>query len=320
MATIYYESDCDPSALSGKTIAVIGYGSQGHAHAQNLRDSGHAVVIGLAEGSKSWATAERDGFDVREVADAARNADVIVILVPDPKHRAVYEKIAPSLGRGRTIVVAHAFSVHFKEIVASPDIDVVLELPESLAAGTNLNAYRQEPWAGGFKVHLGDLVRPKEFVVEVTTPVAVSDDELTIRATATYRNESGDEVQVTAEAAVAICNPDEVEKHSIDEEVVAKVLAQLPTLAEMETMVAFEAGDLDAAGRSIGSARNAIKRVRLTYGASAAIPQMAASEAKLDELNAGTSAGTFSTRDLKRRYGASRRASRGRTADPDDVK
>jgi Ca-activated chloride channel family protein len=204
--------------------------------------------------------------------------------------------------------------------VTARAVDVVLELPESLAAGTNLNAYRQEPWAGGFKVHLGDLVRPKEFVVEVTTPVAVSDDELTIRATATYTNESGDEVQVTAEAAVAICNPDEVEKHSIDEEVVAKVLAQLPALAEMETMVAFEAGNLDAAGRSIGSARNAVKRVRLTYGASAAMPQMAASEAKLDELNAGTSAGTFSARDLKRRYGASRRASRGRTADPDDVK
>ena len=95
MATIYYDTDADPRALAGKTIAVIGYGSQGHAHAQNLRDSGCEVVIGLAAGSKSWATAERDGFDVREVADAARNADVIVILVPDPRHRAVYEKIAP---------------------------------------------------------------------------------------------------------------------------------------------------------------------------------------------------------------------------------
>ena len=131
MATIYYDADADPRALADKTIAVIGYGSQGHAHAQNLRDSGCAVFIGLAAGSKSWAAAERDGFDVREVADAARNADVIVILVPDPKHRAVYEKIAPSLGRGRTLVVAHAFSVHFKEIEAAPDVDVVLIAPKA---------------------------------------------------------------------------------------------------------------------------------------------------------------------------------------------
>jgi len=202
--------------------------------------------------------------------------------------------------------------------VTARGVEVVLEIPERLAAGTNLNAYRQEPCAGGFKVYLGDLVRPKEFVFEVTTPVAVSGDELTIRATGTYTDESGAEVQVMAEAAVAICKSDEVEKHSIDEEVVAKVLAQLPSLAEMQTMVALEAGDLDAAGHSISSARNAMNRVRLTYGASAAIPQMAVSEAKLDELNAGTTAKTFSTRDLKRRYGASRRASRGRSADPDD--
>ncbi|MDP9266516.1 MAG: NAD(P)-binding domain-containing protein, partial [Chloroflexota bacterium] len=131
MATIYYDKDADPRGLAGKTIAVIGYGSQGHAHAQNLRDSGCDVVVGLAEGSRSRAVAERDGFAVREVADAARSADVIVILVPDPKHRAVYERIAPSLGRGRTIVVAHAFSVHFGEIVASPEIDVVLIAPKA---------------------------------------------------------------------------------------------------------------------------------------------------------------------------------------------
>src|SRR5256885_17041425 len=131
MATIYYDGDADPRALAGKTIAVVGYGSQGHAHAQNLRDSGCDVVVGLAAGSRSWATAERDGFDVREVADAARNADVVVILVPDPKHRAVYEAIAPTLGPGKTIVVAHAFSVHFKEIEARPDIDVVLIAPKA---------------------------------------------------------------------------------------------------------------------------------------------------------------------------------------------
>ncbi len=131
MATIYYDTDADPRALAGKTIAVVGYGSQGHAHAQNLRDSGCDVVIGLAAGSKSWAIAERDGFDVREVADAARKADVVVILVPDPKHRAVYDAISSSLGRGKTVVVAHAFSVHFKEIQPSPEVDVVLIAPKA---------------------------------------------------------------------------------------------------------------------------------------------------------------------------------------------
>jgi ketol-acid reductoisomerase len=130
-ATIYYEKDTDPRALAGKTIAVIGYGSQGHAHAQNLRDSGCEVVVGLQEGSRSWGKALTDGFDVREVVDAARNADVVAILAPDPAHRAIWERIAPSMGRGRTLVVAHAFSVHFKEIAPGPEIDVVLVAPKA---------------------------------------------------------------------------------------------------------------------------------------------------------------------------------------------
>src|SRR5207247_7896861 len=102
MATIYYDKDVDPKALKGKTIAVIGYGSQGHAHAQNLRDSGYDVVVGLAAGSRSSAKAERDGFTVRETADAARNADVIALLVPDQNHREAYAKVAPFMGKGRT--------------------------------------------------------------------------------------------------------------------------------------------------------------------------------------------------------------------------
>jgi len=130
-ATVYYDKDADPRALAGKTIAVIGYGSQGHAHALNLRDSGCQVVIGLHAGSKSRAKAEKDGLEVREVADAARNADIVVILAPDPSHRAIWEQIAPSMGKGRTLVVAHAFSVHFKEIAPSPDIDVVLVAPKA---------------------------------------------------------------------------------------------------------------------------------------------------------------------------------------------
>ncbi|OLC56108.1 MAG: ketol-acid reductoisomerase [Chloroflexi bacterium 13_1_40CM_4_68_4] len=132
MATIYYDTDVDPKALANKTIAVVGYGSQGHAHAQNLRDSGYPVVVGLAAGSPSWKRAEKDGFEVREVKDAVRNADVIALLVPDQHHRSVFESsIAPFLGKGKTLLVAHAFSVHFKEITAPSDSDVVMVAPKA---------------------------------------------------------------------------------------------------------------------------------------------------------------------------------------------
>jgi ketol-acid reductoisomerase len=132
MATIYYDTDADMRALRGKVIAVIGYGSQGHAHAQNLRDSGYEVIVGLQAGSKSWAKAERDGFSVREAKDAACNADVIALLVPDQHHRTVYERaIKPCLRKGSTLVVAHAFSVHFKEVEPVADIDVVMIAPKA---------------------------------------------------------------------------------------------------------------------------------------------------------------------------------------------
>jgi ketol-acid reductoisomerase len=132
MADIRYDKDVDPKALAGATIAVIGYGSQGHAHALNLRDSGHDVIVGLAAGSKSRARAEGDGLEVREVADAARNADVVALLVPDQHHKSVYESaIKPFMGPGRTLVVAHAFSVHFKQVTPVPGADVVLVAPKA---------------------------------------------------------------------------------------------------------------------------------------------------------------------------------------------
>src|SRR3982074_100480 len=104
MATIYYDKDADPKARRGKTIAVIGYGSQGHAHAQNLRDSGYEVIVGLAAGSKSWEKAERDGFTVRETADAARNADVVALLVPELNNGAQQTATPALLGKGRTLL------------------------------------------------------------------------------------------------------------------------------------------------------------------------------------------------------------------------
>jgi ketol-acid reductoisomerase len=131
MATIYYDKDADPKALRGKTIAVIGYGSQGHAHAQNLKDSGYDVVVGLAAGSKSWEKAERDGFTVRETADAARNADVVALLVPDQYHKEAFASVAPFLGKGRTLLVAHAFSIHFGEVKPNAETDVVMIAPKA---------------------------------------------------------------------------------------------------------------------------------------------------------------------------------------------
>jgi ketol-acid reductoisomerase len=131
MATIYYDKDADPKALRGKTIAVIGYGSQGHAHAQNLKDSGHDVVVGLAKGSKSWEKAERDGFTVKETGEAARNADVVALLVPDQYHKEAFESVAPFLGKGRTLLVAHAFSIHFGEVKPNAETDVVMIAPKA---------------------------------------------------------------------------------------------------------------------------------------------------------------------------------------------
>jgi ketol-acid reductoisomerase len=131
-ATIYYDKDASLDPLLGKSIAVIGYGSQGHAHALNLRDSGLNVVVGLHEGSKSRARAEADGLRVASVADAAREADVIMILVPDQTQASVYkESIEPNLSPGKTLMFAHGFNIHFGEVVPTPDVDVSMIAPKS---------------------------------------------------------------------------------------------------------------------------------------------------------------------------------------------
>jgi len=131
-ATVYYEDDAGLEALQGKTVAVIGYGSQGHAHALNLRDSGINVVVGLHEGSKSRAKAEADGLRVAPVADAVRDADVIMVLVPDHIQKRLYEQeIAPNLTPGKTLMFAHGFNIHFGAITPPPGVDVAMIAPKS---------------------------------------------------------------------------------------------------------------------------------------------------------------------------------------------
>ncbi len=131
MAKVYTDKDADLKALKGKTIAVIGFGSQGHAHAMNLKDSGLKVVIGLYKGSKSIPVAKKIGFEVLETAEAVKKADVIMIAVPDTKQGGAYEKdIAPNLTKGKTLVFSHGFAIHFKAIVPPKDVNVIMVAPK----------------------------------------------------------------------------------------------------------------------------------------------------------------------------------------------
>ena len=131
MATMYYERDCNLALLDGKKIAVIGYGSQGHAHALNLRDSGCDVIIGLYEGSKSAIQAKADGFEVLNTADAVKAADIIMILVNDEKQAALYKNdIKANLTEGKTLCFAHGFNIHFKQIVPPTDVNVIMIAPK----------------------------------------------------------------------------------------------------------------------------------------------------------------------------------------------
>ena len=132
MATLYYDSDADLSLLDGKTIAVIGYGSQGHAHALNASDNGCNVIIGLHEGSRSIAKAEADGLRVFTVAEAASQADIVMVLIPDTLQGSVYdEQIAPNLKAGAMLMFAHGFNIHFKEIVPPASVDVAMVAPKA---------------------------------------------------------------------------------------------------------------------------------------------------------------------------------------------
>ena len=131
MANIYYQEDCNLSLLEGKTIAVIGYGSQGHAHALNAKESGCHVIIGLYEGSKSWAKAEAQGFEVYTAAEAAKRADIIMILINDELQAKLYkEDIEPNLEEGNMLMFAHGFNIHFGCIVPPKNVDVTMIAPK----------------------------------------------------------------------------------------------------------------------------------------------------------------------------------------------
>ena len=130
-AKIYYQEDCNLAMLEGKTIAIIGYGSQGHAHALNLRDSGCKVIIGLYEGSRSWEKAEAQRFEVFTAAEAAKRADIIMILINDEKQAALYKNdIEPNLEEGNMLMFAHGFNIHFGQIVPPANVDVTMIAPK----------------------------------------------------------------------------------------------------------------------------------------------------------------------------------------------
>ena len=131
MAQMYYDADANLGLLADKTVAIVGYGSQGHAHALNLHDSGIKVIVGLYEGSRSWPKAEADGLTVKTVADAAAAADLIMILLPDETQKRIYaSEIAPNLKAGDTLLFAHGFNINFGQIKAPDDVNVVMVAPK----------------------------------------------------------------------------------------------------------------------------------------------------------------------------------------------
>ncbi|MBI4328544.1 MAG: ketol-acid reductoisomerase [Chloroflexi bacterium] len=143
MATIYYDKDADLNLLKKDLIGVIGYGSQGHAHALNMKESGLNVMVGLYKGSKSWPKAEQEGLKVGTVEEVARQASIIMMLVPDTSQKAVYlESIEPHLGPGKTLMFAHGFNIHYSQIVPPANVDVTMVAPK--APGHRMRALFQQ--------------------------------------------------------------------------------------------------------------------------------------------------------------------------------
>ena len=146
---VFYDKDCDLSLIKGKTVAIIGYGSQGHAHAQNLNDSGVNVVVGLRKGGASWDKVGKAGLKVAEVNEAVASADVVMILLPDENIAGVYRDIEPHLKKGASLAFAHGFNVHYNQVVPRADLDVWMVAPKA-PGHTVRNTYTQ----GGGVPHL----------------------------------------------------------------------------------------------------------------------------------------------------------------------
>ena len=147
---VFYDKDCDLSVIKGKTVAIIGYGSQGHAHAQNLNDSGVKVVVGLRKNGASWPKVEKAGLNVMEVADAVKAADVVMILLPDEQIADVYRNdVEPNIKKGASLAFAHGFNVHYNQVIPRDDLDVWMVAPKA-PGHTVRNTYTQ----GGGVPHL----------------------------------------------------------------------------------------------------------------------------------------------------------------------
>ncbi len=129
---VYYDKDADLSLIKGKNVTIIGYGSQGHAHAQNLNDSGVKVTVGLRKGGASWAKVEKAGLKVAEVAEAVKTADVVMILLPDEQIAAVYKNdVEPNIKQGASLAFAHGFNVHYGQVIPRDDLDVWMVAPKA---------------------------------------------------------------------------------------------------------------------------------------------------------------------------------------------
>ncbi len=154
---VYYDKDCDLSLIKSRTVAIIGYGSQGHAHALNLNDSGVNVVVGLRKGGSSWAKAENAGLTVKEIADAVQDADVVMILLPDEHIAQVYrDHIEGNMKEGAALAFAHGFNVHYGQVVPRDDVDVIMVAPKA-PGHTVRNTYTQ----GGGVPHLVAVYQDK---------------------------------------------------------------------------------------------------------------------------------------------------------------
>jgi Ca-activated chloride channel family protein len=201
--------------------------------------------------------------------------------------------------------------------VTARGVRVQVDLPERLAFGTNLNGFRQESTEHGFEVLLGDLVRPKEFLFEVTTPVPLDGDELMIGVRAAYRDMEDAARESVGRLALRVCDPDEAERVPVDEDVIAKLLVQLPARAEMDATLAHEAGDLARARAVVDASHRAMGEVRRFYGAATAgLSEMESWEARLSDLSAATLLGPMPAVQLKAMYALGYDLSRSRPHRP----